>query len=147
MSRPARLPEITAARFWPMRRISLGPSTSSIPATDLRKIGTPSRCATMKSLTSSTEASPIRTERTTMSISRSPSVKRVATSPCTLLRTVSATSPRLSPSWASWLRSKAICSSGLPSSAEDLTSTIPCTPLTTSRRRAAAACSSARLSL
>ena len=42
ISRPSRLPEMTPVRFWPIRRISLGPSVSCTSATDLRYIGTPS---------------------------------------------------------------------------------------------------------
>ena len=91
MSRPDRLPEITAVRFWPIRRISVGPSATRTLATDFRKMGTPARWPTIIWLTSSTEACPSSTERTRMSISRSAWVKRVATSPWTLLRMVDAT--------------------------------------------------------
>ena len=50
-------------------------------ATDFKKMGRPSTWPTMRSWMSSTRASPCSRARTRMSISRSPSVKRVATSP------------------------------------------------------------------
>ena len=60
-----------------------------------------------------------------MSISRSPSRNRVATSPCTLLRTVPATWERSSESRLSASRLNLTCSSGLPTVRDDFTSTRP----------------------
>ena len=105
---------MTTARRWPTRRISLGPVSSSVVATARSGMATPSRRWTIRPTTSPTSLRDASDARTTTSISRSPSLMRVATSPLTFVRSVCDTDSGVRSSRASCCGSNRTRTSGLP---------------------------------
>ena len=94
-SRPARSAETISARRPPTCRISAGPSPTSIVATARAGAGESRPGLTWRRWSVETVVRSFSGSRVRTSILRSRSVNRVATTPWTLLRIVSATSPSL----------------------------------------------------
>ena len=124
-SRPSRLAVMRATRSPSARRISAGPIVSSTSATAESGMAVVPAWATLRFRRSPALSRNSSWARRRMSMVRSSRVMSVTMSPRTLERTTEATCWTDRPRVASRSRLKRICSSGLPPSVEDLTSTSP----------------------
>ena len=145
-STPSRLPETTTAGRWPTRRSSAGPSLSSAFPSARSGTGRAPSEYTMSSGTAAVCERRLSLPRTTMSIRRSPSSSRVATSPRSLERSPSDAWSTVSPRLARRSAANRTRISGLPASAVERTSASPGTPATAACTRRALGTSSERSS-